>query len=94
MLSRPKEFREHSTGGVVKQFFWKRWGRTLALAFAFFICTVATPDVSATVIINEIHYNPDVKTEHVEFIELFNAGSTNVSLGDWERSGGTNTEPR
>jgi len=36
----------------------------------------ATPDrTPASVIINEIHYNPDIKTEHVEFIELYNPWS-------------------
>jgi hypothetical protein len=35
------------------------------------------------VIINEIHYNPDVKTELVEFVELYNKGSTAVDLAGW-----------
>lgn len=34
----------------------------------------------AEVVINEIHYDPDVKTERVEFIELFNPGSAAVDL--------------
>jgi len=40
------------------------------------------------IVINEIHYNPDVKTEPVEFIELYNAGSSPVNLGGWSFSGG------
>ena len=32
----------------------------------------------ASIVINEIHYNPDVKTEPVEFVELYNAGVTPV----------------
>ncbi|MBN2505695.1 MAG: lamin tail domain-containing protein [Verrucomicrobia bacterium] len=38
--------------------------------------------------INEIHYNPDVKTERVEFIELYNAGTTPVNLEGWSFSDG------
>jgi hypothetical protein len=38
---------------------------------------------SAAIVINEIHYNPDVKTEHVEFIELFNTESSTVDLSGW-----------
>ena len=43
--------------------------------------------VSAAIVINEVHYNPDVKTEHVEFIELFNAESNAVDLSAWQLSG-------
>jgi len=32
------------------------------------------------IIINEIHYNPDVKTEPVEFVELFNKGTIRFHL--------------
>src|ERR1041384_7145061 len=39
-------------------------------------------------VINEIHYDPDVKTEPVEFIELFNAGSNTVDLSGWQLSEG------
>jgi hypothetical protein len=35
------------------------------------------------VVINEIHYDPDVKTELVEFVELHNAGTTEVDLSGW-----------
>ncbi len=35
------------------------------------------------VIINEIHYHPDVKTELVEFIELYNKSSAAVDLSGW-----------
>lgn len=40
------------------------------------------------IIINEIHYNPDVKTEPVEFVELFNKGTNPVSLAGWYFSDG------
>lgn len=39
-------------------------------------------------IINEIHYNPDVKTESVEFIELFNKSTNTISIGGWYFSEG------
>jgi hypothetical protein len=35
------------------------------------------------VVINEIHFDPALKTEPVEFIELFNAGSSSVDVGGW-----------
>jgi hypothetical protein len=44
--------------------------------------------LAAQVVINEIHYNPDVKTERVEFVELYNAGSEAVDLGGWHFSSG------
>lgn len=37
----------------------------------------------AAVVINEIHANPDVKTERVEFIELRNTGAGAVALDGW-----------
>jgi len=40
------------------------------------------------VVINEIHYDPDVKTELVEFVELYNFGSTDVNLAGWYFSDG------
>ena len=35
------------------------------------------------VVINEIHYDPDIDTEQVEFIELYNAGSDAKDLSGW-----------
>jgi hypothetical protein len=35
------------------------------------------------VVINEIHYDPDVKTQLVEFVELYNAGTAEVDLSGW-----------
>lgn len=40
------------------------------------------------VIINEVHYDPDLKTEFAEFIELFNAGVTDTDLSGWEFTDG------
>jgi len=50
---------------------------------------VASP-ASAAVIINEIHYNPDVKTDPGEFVELFNAGTNTVNLAGWAFTDGLN----
>jgi len=35
------------------------------------------------VVINEIHHDPDIKTELVEFVELYNAGTIEVDLTGW-----------
>ena len=37
----------------------------------------------ADIVINEIHYDPEPKTEHVEFIEIYNAGENAVNLSGW-----------
>ena len=48
----------------------------------------ATSTLMARVVINEIHYHPDVKTERAEFVELYNSGSSAVDLSGWRISGG------
>ena len=40
------------------------------------------------VVINEIHYDPDVKTELVEFIELYNISEVDVNIAGWYFSDG------
>ncbi|MBN1126632.1 MAG: lamin tail domain-containing protein [Sedimentisphaerales bacterium] len=40
-------------------------------------------EVQSRIIINEIHYDPDVKTERVEFVELYNTGPLDVDLSGW-----------
>jgi hypothetical protein len=47
---------------------------------------------AANVVINEIHYDPDVKTEAVEFIELYNTDATGVDLSGWYFSSGVTYE--
>jgi hypothetical protein len=42
------------------------------------------------IVINEIHYDPDVRTDLVEFIELYNGGSDPVDLSGWYFSDGVN----
>jgi hypothetical protein len=45
-----------------------------------------------TVVINEIHYDPDVKTELVEFVELHNPGPADVDLSGWRFCAGISYE--
>ena len=40
------------------------------------------------IVINELHVDPDVKTEPVEYIELYNAGQSTVNLSGWYFSKG------
>ena len=40
------------------------------------------------VVLNEIHYAPDLKTDHVEFIELYNDSEQAVDLSGWRFSSG------
>ncbi|MHC4691470.1 MAG: lamin tail domain-containing protein [Planctomycetota bacterium] len=40
------------------------------------------------VVINEIHYDPDVKTELVEFVELYNSGTVDANISGWYFSEG------
>ena len=54
------------------------------------VLALALFQASAAIVINEIHYNPDVKTEPAEFIELFNTGPGAVNLGGWFFSDGIN----
>ncbi|UCG57676.1 MAG: lamin tail domain-containing protein, partial [Phycisphaerales bacterium] len=39
--------------------------------------------IGSTAVINEIHYDPDVKTELVEYVELHNPGPADVDLSGW-----------
>ncbi|HWN96303.1 MAG TPA: lamin tail domain-containing protein, partial [Methylomirabilota bacterium] len=45
---------------------------------------------SAAIVINELHYNPDVKTDPAEFVELHNSGTNAVNLAGWYFSDGLN----
>ncbi len=40
------------------------------------------------VVINEIHYNPDIETDLVEFIELYNTSAAPINLSNWSFSQG------
>ena len=40
------------------------------------------------IVINELHYDPDIKVEQVEFVEIYNAGTSQVDLAGWYFSDG------
>jgi hypothetical protein len=40
------------------------------------------------VVINELHVDPDIKTDLVEFVELYNPGTTDVNLAGWRLDDG------
>ncbi len=58
--------------------------RVLYVVFSFLFSFIA----NAQLIINEIHHNPDVKTEQVEFIELYNKTTNIINIGGWYFSDG------
>lgn len=63
----------------------KRWGvGVVGIGLGIF----PSANTLAQVVINEIHYNPDIRTERVEFIELHNAGDMAVDLAGWRFSSG------
>ncbi|HNS21940.1 MAG TPA: lamin tail domain-containing protein [Sedimentisphaerales bacterium] len=43
----------------------------------------AADGAGASIVINELHTNPDVKTELVEFVELHNFGTADADLSGW-----------
>lgn len=61
----------------------KRARRRLAPTLSGLVLLATLSLVRAAVVINEIHHSPDVKTEPVEFIELYNAGTDLVDLSGW-----------
>lgn len=54
----------------------------LIVAGWLFLCS----GLNAQIVINEIHYDPDVKTELVEFVELHNSSGAAVNVGGWSLS--------
>jgi hypothetical protein len=47
-------------------------------------CAVGWGRAGPNIVINELHTDPDIKTERVEFVELYNAGTATVDLGGWQ----------
>jgi hypothetical protein len=47
------------------------------------LSAVTQQENTGNVVINEIHYDPDLRTELVEFVELYNPGSTDIDLSGW-----------
>ena len=64
--------------------------RLSILAMVLWLCAVYSVQVQAKafVVINELHTDPDVKTELVEFIELHNYGSEAVDISGWSLTDG------
>ena len=58
----------------------------------YLVCILAlitpTHPLSAQIIINEIHYDPDESASPVEFIELFNPGPDAVDISGWHFGNG------
>lgn len=50
--------------------------------------SLATLPLPARILIHEVHYDPDVKTQPVEFIELFNDRPEPVDLSGWAFTSG------
>lgn len=50
----------------------------------FCSCGILRAQAESAIVITELHTNPDVKTEQVEFIELHNAGETEMDLSGWQ----------
>ncbi|MBN2316948.1 MAG: lamin tail domain-containing protein, partial [Sedimentisphaerales bacterium] len=66
-----------------------RFSALYLLASVFILLTSVC---KADIVINEIHYDPDVKTEAVEFIELYNTEMTPIDLSGWYFSNGLSYE--
>ena len=62
--------------------------RICKVASRLALVTLTAQFTLAEVLINEIHYDPDVKTDPAEFIELYNAGGQAVDLNGWYFSDG------
>lgn len=63
-------------------------GASAGKAWILLVLSLSLRPSIADVVINEIHYAPDVKTEHVEFIELYNSGTNTIDLSSWSLKGG------
>lgn len=53
------------------------------LAVMVLLLCVVVPAGAGSIVINEIHCNPDDETERVEFVELVNGGAGDVDLSGW-----------
>ncbi len=58
------------------------------VAWLLVACLFSLASVRSDLVINELHYSPDVKTDPVEFVELYNAGTTRVDLAGWALADG------
>jgi len=68
--------------------FWASWGVFAGPTLRAQVVVLQTEEtVAASVVINEIHYDPDRKTEPVEFIELYNPTAASIDLSYWTLEG-------
>ncbi len=67
---------------------WRRLSLPAIAAVVFWSCGVNWGQAESAVVINELHTHPDVKTEPVEFIELYNVGTTEADLSGWQFTDG------
>src|SRR5512141_541326 len=58
------------------------------LLLSLIYCGFCWDAVQARIVINEIHYHPDPKTDRAEFVELFNSGQAPVEVSGWQLAGG------
>lgn len=58
-------------------------GNLKYFALLFMLWCISIQFSLADVVINEVHFDPDDPTEHVEFIELYNSGDEPVDLSGW-----------
>ncbi len=54
------------------------------VGLAILVLAAGAGTAGAAVVINEILYEPLMRTEHTEFVELHNTGSVTVDLGGWQ----------
>ena len=67
--------------------------RFLVAAAALLLALAGMAPAYSAVVINEIHYNPPApEGRDLEFVELFNPGTTAVSLDGWKLEGGISFE--
>ena len=65
----------------------------ISSVFILFFTSLIHADEISQIVINEIHYHPDINTEPVEFIELYNPSSEPVDISGWYFDGITYVFP-
>lgn len=56
----------------------------------FLLLLMTVEPLQSSIIINEIHYNPDIKTDAAKFVEIYNTDTNAVDLSGWSFSSGIN----
>ncbi len=65
-------------------------GLEVCTRWMLILLLVGVASSNGAVIINEIHYNPDVKTEPAKFVEIYNTDTNAVDLSAWSFTSGIN----